>query len=190
MAKAVAKSKKAAMKIAAKSKPSTPARKAAPAARKALKKSPTKPVAKPPAKAVAKPAAKLAGVKPGQWVFTFGDGKAEGKAGLRDLLGGKGGLRDLWGGRGPTPAEMAILGLPVPPGFTIPTSVCTYFYAHEKTYPKELKAQAEKALEHVGQLTRKAFGASKNPPLVSVRSGGRASIPGMMDTVLNLGLND
>src|SRR5882724_5209948 len=180
MAKAVAKSKKTAMKIAAKSKPSAPARKAVPAARKALKKSPAKPVAKPAAKAVAKPAAKPAGVKPGQWVFTFGDGKAEGKAGLRDLLGGK----------GANLAEMANLGLPVPPGFTIPTSVCTYFYAHDKTYPKELTAQVEKALQHVGKLTGKSFGDATNPLLVSVRSGARASMPGMMDTVLNLGLND
>ena len=113
-------------------------------------------------------------------MFTFGDGKAEGKAGLRDLLGGK----------GANLAEMANLGLPVPPGFTIPTSVCTYFYAHDKSYPKELKAQVEKALDHVGKLTGKAFGDPKNPLLVSVRSGGRASMPGMMDTVLNLGLND
>src|SRR5438034_4944601 len=176
MAKAVAKSKKTAMKIAAKSKPSTPARKAAPAARKALKKSPAKPVAKPPAK----PAVKPAGVKPGEWVYTFGDGEAEGQAGLRDLLGGK----------GANLAEMANLGLPVPPGFTIPTSVCTYFYAHDKSYPPALKAQVEKALDHVGKLTGKAFGDSNNPLLVSVRSGGRASMPGMMDTVLNLGLND
>src|SRR5205807_4034843 len=122
----------------------------------------------------------LEAVKSGKWVFTFGDGKAEGKAELRDLLGGK----------GANLAEMANLGLPVPPGFTIPTSVCTYFYAHEKTYPKELKAQVEKALDHVGKLTGKAFGDSTNPLLVSVRSGGRASMPGMMDTVLNLGLND
>ena len=85
---------------------------------------------------------------------------------------------------------MANLGLPVPPGFTIPTSVCTYFYAHDKSYPKELKAQVEKALDHVGKLAGKAFGDAKNPLLVSVRSGGRASMPGMMDTVLNLGLND
>src|SRR5258705_1649419 len=163
MAKAAAKSKK----IAAKSKPSTPV-KAAPAARKALTKIPAKPAAKP------------ADVKPGQWVFTFGDGKAEGKAGLRDLLGGK----------GANLAEMANLGLPVPPGFTIPPSVCTYFYEHGKTYPKELQAQVEKALQHVGKLTGNAFGDSENPLLVSVRSGGRASMPGMMDTVLNLGLND
>src|SRR5689334_1170691 len=173
MAKAVAKSKK----IPAKSKPSAPSRaKSAPpaSARKALKKGPVKPVAKQ-AKA---PAAET--VKAGKWVYTFGDGKAEGKAGLRDLLGGK----------GANLAEMANLGLPVPPGFTIPTSVCTYFYAHDKTYPKELKAQVEKALDHVGRLTGKVFGDSKNPLLVSVRSGARASMPGMMDTVLNLGLND
>ena len=136
MAKAVAKPKK----IAAKSKASAPARKAPPAAaRKALKKARR-------AKVAAKPAAKAARVaaKAGKWVYTFGDGKAEGKAGLRDLLGGK----------GANLAEMANLGLPVPPGFTIPTSVCTYFYAHGKTYPKELKAQVEKALDHVGKLDR------------------------------------
>src|SRR5712672_2959991 len=179
MAKAASKSKKTAVK----SNPSVPARaKAAlPAsASKALKKGPAKPAPKPASKiAVSKPATEAA--KAGsKWVFTFGDGKAEGKAGLRDLLGGK----------GANLAEMANLGLPVPPGFTIPTSVCTYFYAHEKSYPKELKAQVEKALDHVGKLTGKAFGDSKNPLLVSVRSGGRASMPGMMDTVLNLGLND
>jgi len=182
MAKAVAKPKKIAEKIAAKSKPSVSARaKAAPpaTARKALQKSPAKPAPKPPGKTAAtKPAAEA--VKSGKWVFTFGDGKAEGKAGLRDLLGGK----------GANLAEMANLGLPVPPGFTIPTSVCTYFYAHDKSYPKELKAQVEKALDHVGKLAGKAFGDAKNPLLVSVRSGGRASMPGMMDTVLNLGLND
>ena len=127
---------------------------------------------------MAKPAASP--IKPGKWVYTFGDGKAEGEAGLRDLLGGK----------GANLAEMANLGLPVPPGFTIPTSVCTYFYEHDKTYPKELKAQVEKALDYVGKLTGKAFGDAENPLLVSVRSGARASMPGMMDTVLNLGLND
>jgi pyruvate, orthophosphate dikinase len=183
MAKAVAKPKK----IAAKSKPSAPVRaKPAPSAsaRKALKKSPAKPVPKPVSKVAAGKAtpnnARADAVKSGKWVFTFGDGKAEGKAGLRDLLGGK----------GANLAEMANLGLPVPPGFTIPTSVCTYFYAHGKTYPGTLKAQVEKALDHVGKLTGKSFGDSKNPLLVSVRSGGRASMPGMMDTVLNLGLND
>src|SRR5216684_2125132 len=178
MAKDVARPKK----TAAKSKPSVRARaKAArPArARKALKKSPAKAAPKPASKvAASKPALDVA--KSGKWVFTFGDGKAEGKAGLRDLLGGK----------GANLAEMANLGLPVPPGFTIPTSVCTYFYAHDKTYPKELKAQVEKALDHVGRITGKVFGDSHNPLLVSVRSGARASMPGMMDTVLNLGLND
>jgi len=179
MAKAVAKSKKAAVKSAAKSKSSARKAAAAPAARKALKKAPAKPVAKPAKKVAAgKPGAEA--VKSGKWVYTFGDGKAEGKAGLRDLLGGK----------GANLAEMANLGLPVPPGFTIPTSVCTYFYAHDKSYPPALKAQVEKALEHVGKLAGKAFGDAKNPLLVSVRSGGRASMPGMMDTVLNLGLND
>jgi pyruvate, orthophosphate dikinase len=185
MAKAVAKTKK----IAAKSKSSGSAgAKAAPAvsARKALKKSPAKAAPKPAGKSkvvAGKPAPGKIGAdvaKSGKWVFTFGDGKAEGKAGLRDLLGGK----------GANLAEMANLGLPVPPGFTIPTSVCTYFYAHDKSYPAALKAQVEKALDHVGKLTGKAFGDSKNPLLVSVRSGGRASMPGMMDTVLNLGLND
>jgi pyruvate,orthophosphate dikinase len=177
MAKAVAKPKK----TAAKSKPSVPARgkAAAASARKPLNKAAKKPAPKPAGKAAAsKPAAEA--MKSGKWVFTFGDGKAEGKAGLRDLLGGK----------GANLAEMANLGLPVPPGFTIPTSVCTYFYAHDKSYPGALKAQVEKALDHVGKLAGKAFGDARNPLLVSVRSGGRASMPGMMDTVLNLGLND
>ena len=137
-------------------------------------------VAKPAAaKAVAKPHAKSA-AKKGQWVYAFGGGKAEGRAEMRNLLGGKGaGL-----------AEMAHLGLPVPPGFTITTEVCTYFYEHDKTYPKDLKPQVEAALAQVGRITCKKFGDSDNPLLVSVRSGGRASMPGMMDTVLNLGLND
>jgi pyruvate,orthophosphate dikinase len=178
MAKAASKFKK----TAAKSKPSVAVRAKAAApvsARNALTKSPAKPAPKPVGKSVAsKPAPEA--VKSGKWVFTFGDGKAEGKAELRDLLGGK----------GANLAEMANLGLPVPPGFTIPTSVCTYFYAHGKSYPGELKTQVEKALDHVGKLTGKAFGDAKNPLLVSVRSGGRASMPGMMDTVLNLGLND
>ncbi|HTO65162.1 MAG TPA: pyruvate, phosphate dikinase [Bradyrhizobium sp.] len=183
MAKAASRLKKTAMK--SKSSPQVRAKAAPPAsARQALKKAP----AKGAAKAAAKPAKKAApakavvaeAVKANKWVYTFGDGKAEGKAGLKDLLGGK----------GANLAEMANLGLPVPPGFTIPTSVCTYFYEHDKTYPKELKAQVEKALDHVGKLTGKAFGDADNPLLVSVRSGARASMPGMMDTVLNLGLND
>ena len=173
MAKAVAKPKKTAAK--SKSSAAVRAKPASSNARKALKKVPVKAAKQ---LVTGKPAAQS--VKTGKWAFTFGDGKAEGKAELRDLLGGK----------GANLAEMANLGLPVPPGFTIPTSVCTYFYAHEKTYPKELKAQVEKALDYVGKLTGKSFGDSNNPLLVSVRSGGRASMPGMMDTVLNLGLND
>src|SRR6478672_5349631 len=115
-----------------------------------------------------------------KWVYTFGDGAAEGKAELKNLLGGK----------GANLAEMANLGLPVPPGFTISTDVCTYFYANQKSYPKELERQVNDALTHVGGLTGKTFGDAANPLLVSVRSGARASMPGMMDTVLNLGLND
>jgi pyruvate, orthophosphate dikinase len=115
-----------------------------------------------------------------KWVYTFGGGKAEGRADMRNLLGGKGaGL-----------AEMANLGLPVPPGFSITTEVCTYFYANDKTYPPELEPQVAQALEFIGQITGKGFGDRQNPLLVSVRSGARASMPGMMDTVLNLGLND
>jgi pyruvate, orthophosphate dikinase len=115
-----------------------------------------------------------------KWVYTFGDGTAEGASDMRNLLGGK----------GANLAEMANLGLPVPPGFTITTEVCTYFYAHGKTYPPELRADVEAALAHVGALTGRRFGDAQNPLLVSVRSGARASMPGMMDTVLNLGLND
>src|SRR6478735_7415911 len=116
----------------------------------------------------------------GKWVYSFGGGRAEGKASMRNLLGGKGaGL-----------AEMANLGLPVPPGFTITTDVCTYYYANDKQFPAILRGQVEKALAQVGRITGKTFGDKSNPLLVSVRSGARASMPGMMDTVLNLGLND
>src|ERR1700687_5161730 len=131
------------------------------------------------AKAKPKAAARAAPSK-GKWVYGFGGGSAEGKPNMRNLLGGKGaGL-----------AEMANLGLPVPPGFTITTEVCTYYYANKQQYPKELRAQVEKALAQVGRITGKIFGDKENPLLVSVRSGARASMPGMMDTVLNLGLND
>ena len=129
----------------------------------------------------AKPKAKARAVpSKDKWVYGFGGGRAEGKPNMRNLLGGKGaGL-----------AEMANLGLPVPPGFTITTEVCTYFYANKQQYPKELRAQVDKALAAVGRITGKIFGDRNNPLLVSVRSGARASMPGMMDTVLNLGLND
>jgi pyruvate, orthophosphate dikinase len=115
-----------------------------------------------------------------KWVYSFGDGKAEGSSEFKNLLGGK----------GANLAEMSSMGLPVPPGFTITTAVCTAFYDNAKTYPQELAAEVEAALSHVGQLTGKVFGDPANPLLVSVRSGARASMPGMMDTVLNLGLND
>ncbi|MGT2480641.1 PEP/pyruvate-binding domain-containing protein, partial [Methylobacterium oryzae CBMB20] len=111
-----------------------------------------------------------------KWVYAFGDGKAEGKSQMRDLLGGK----------GANLAEMSNLGLPVPPGFTITTEVCTYFYDHGKSYPPELKDQVGAALAQVGKLTGRKFGDATDPLLVSVRSGARASMPGMMDTVLNL----
>src|SRR5712691_2930578 len=115
-----------------------------------------------------------------KWVYRFGNGKAEGRADMRNLLGGKGaGL-----------AEMANLGLPVPPGFTITTAVCSHYYENGKTYPKNLEQQVVAALAEVGRITGKTFGDSGNPLLISVRSGARASMPGMMDTVLNLGLND
>ena len=115
-----------------------------------------------------------------KWVYGFGGGTAEGDASLRDLLGGK----------GANLAEMANLGLPVPPGFTISTDVCTSFYANERQYPADLEAQVTAALCAVEKTVGAAFGDAANPLLVSVRSGGRASMPGMMDTVLNLGLND
>jgi pyruvate,orthophosphate dikinase len=115
-----------------------------------------------------------------KWVYTFGDGAAEGRAGDRNLLGGK----------GANLAEMSSLGLPVPPGFTITTEACNWYYANANTYPAELRSQVEAALDHVGKLTGRRFGDPQKMLLVSVRSGARASMPGMMDTVLNLGLND
>src|SRR5437868_4062322 len=115
-----------------------------------------------------------------KWVYRFGADQTEGRAEMKNLLGGK----------GANLAEMASLGLPVPPGFTITTEVCTFYYANKQQYPKELRGQVEKALTDVGKITGKIFGDKMNPLLVSVRSGARASMPGMMDTVLNLGLND
>jgi pyruvate,orthophosphate dikinase len=149
---------------------------------------PRKPAARPRRKPARKTSARTASVRKrgapraakGKWVYAFGGGAADGRAGMRNLLGGKGaGL-----------AEMANLGLPVPPGFTITTDVCTHFYANGKTYPAGLDRQVSAALERLGKLAGKRFGDADNPLLVSVRSGARASMPGMMDTVLNLGLND
>jgi pyruvate,orthophosphate dikinase len=148
--------------------------------RQAVKKSPAKSAKAKSAKAGTKAAKSAAKPAKGKWVYAFGGGKAAGRASMRNLLGGKGaGL-----------AEMAHLGLPVPPGFTITTEVCTYFYDNGKAYPKDLPAQVDAALAELGRITGKKFGDGENPLLVSVRSGARASMPGMMDTVLNLGLND
>jgi len=115
-----------------------------------------------------------------KWVYTFGDGAAEGRASDRDLLGGK----------GANLAEMCSLGLPVPPGFTVTTEACNWYYANGRSYPAALEGEVEEALNHVGRLTGRRFGDPEKLLLVSVRSGARASMPGMMDTVLNLGLND
>jgi pyruvate,orthophosphate dikinase len=115
-----------------------------------------------------------------QYVFYFGDGKADGNASMKEVLGGKGaGL-----------AEMTNIGVPVPPGFTISTGVCTWFYEHGKSYPPELKASVAENLARVESSVGRRFGDPHTPLLVSVRSGARASMPGMMDTILNLGLND
>ena len=116
----------------------------------------------------------------GKWVYGFGGGTAEGTAKMKNLLGGK----------GANLAEMCNLGLPVPPGFTITTEVCTHYTANAETYPAELAAEVEAALVKIEKTVGSTFGDPKNPLLVSVRSGARASMPGMMDTVLNLGLND
>jgi pyruvate, orthophosphate dikinase len=114
-----------------------------------------------------------------QWVYGFGGGKADGDAAMKNLLGGKGaGL-----------AEMSNIGLPVPPGFTITTEVCVWYYDHDKTYPSDLTPQVMTALAAVETYLGMKFGDADNPLLVSVRSGARVSMPGMMDTVLNLGLN-
>jgi len=115
-----------------------------------------------------------------KWVYSFGDGKAEGAADMRELLGGK----------GANLAEMSSLGLPVPPGFTITTEVCTAYYENGQQFPDDLNDQVNAALRQIGDLVGRQFGDAGDPLLVSVRSGARASMPGMMDTVLNLGLND
>lgn len=115
-----------------------------------------------------------------KWVYSFGAGRNEGRAEMRNLLGGK----------GANLAEMASIGLPVPPGFTITTEVCTEFYKNNRNYPADLTEQVDAALRHVEDSVGLAFGDPARPLLVSVRSGARVSMPGMMDTVLNLGLND
>src|SRR5690606_25991767 len=116
----------------------------------------------------------------GTWVYSFGAGEAEGGAKMRDLLGGK----------GANLAEMASLGLPVPPGFTITTEVCRYYYDHDRRYPEDLADQVRAALAKVEATVDARLGDPDRPLLVSVRSGAPISMPGMMDTALNLGLND
>ena len=115
-----------------------------------------------------------------KWVYSFGFGKADGNALMRDILGGK----------GANLAEMNKLGISVPPGFTISTKVCDYYYSHDKNYPDDLIIQVNESIKDIEKKLEFKFGGGKNPLLVSVRSGSRASMPGMMDTVLNLGLND
>jgi pyruvate, orthophosphate dikinase len=163
-------------------KPPVRPRKAAARKPARVKRPSKKPVGK--TTAVESTAAKSAAAKStrgkARWVYGFGGGKAAGHPGMRDLLGGKGaGL-----------AEMAKLGLPVPPGFTITTEVCTHYYANGNRYPSDLERQVNAALAEVGRIAGRTFGDRSKPLLVSVRSGARASMPGMMDTVLNLGLND
>jgi len=115
-----------------------------------------------------------------KYVYFFGNGQAEGRADMKNLLGGK----------GANLAEMTSINLPVPPGFTISTEVCTYYYTHGETYPASLAAEVEANLKRVEAIMGRTFGDAENPLLLSVRSGARASMPGMMDTILNLGLND
>jgi pyruvate, orthophosphate dikinase len=115
-----------------------------------------------------------------KYVYLFGNKKADGNGGMKPLLGGK----------GANLAEMTRIGLPVPPGFTITTEVCTYYYAHQKTYPKQLWAQVKAGVANMEKILGKTFGDMQKPLLVAVRSGARDSMPGMMDTILNLGLND
>src|SRR6201994_2108522 len=119
--------------------------------------------------------------KSGKYVYTFGNKKADGDGSMKPLLGGK----------GANLAEMSRIGLPVPPGFTITTEVCTYYYDNKRTYPKSLEAQAKAGIAFIEKIMGVKFGdTGAMPLLVSVRSGARDSMPGMMDTILNLGLND
>src|ERR1700692_3472320 len=115
-----------------------------------------------------------------KYVYTWGNKKADGDGNMKPLLGGK----------GANLAEMTRIGLPVPPGFTLTTEICTYFYEHKRSYPPELKAQVAAALAKVEKSVDKKLGNKEQPLLVSVRSGARDSMPGMMDTILNLGMND
>src|SRR5437867_7401306 len=144
------------------------------AVRKSLRRRPKK------SKLPATSRARVKKTKKPRYVYYFGDGHADGSGGMKPLLGGKGANLH----------EMTRIGLPVPPGFTITTEVCSYFYDHNRTYPRELESQVAAALAKVEQSVGKKFGDNERPLLVSVRSGARDSMPGMMDTILNLGMND
>ncbi|NUN97586.1 MAG: pyruvate, phosphate dikinase, partial [Candidatus Omnitrophica bacterium] len=117
---------------------------------------------------------------PAKYVYSFGGGKADGDGSMKNLLGGK----------GANLAEMSGIGIPVPPGFTVTTEVCTHYYKHGRRYPKELEGQVRSALERVEKIMGRKFGDPRRPLLVSVRSGARLSMPGMMETVLNVGLTE
>src|SRR5438477_1015061 len=144
------------------------------AVRKSLRRRPKK------SKLPATSRARVKKTKKPHYVYYFGDGHADGSGGMKPLLGGKGANLH----------EMTRIGLPVPPGLTITTEVCTHFYAHNRTYPRELKAEVAAALAKVETSVGKKFDDKERPLLVSVRSGARDSMPGMMDTILNLGMND
>src|SRR5512139_1585459 len=163
MAKTLTRTKSAAKNLAAK-----------PGVRRAAKVAAVAVTAAAAAKAVQKTAG-----KGGQYVYLFGR-RTDGNGSMKPLLGGK----------GANLAEMCRIGLPVPPGFTLTTEVCTYYYANKRSYPAALRGQMEAGIASIEQQTGKKFGDLKNPLLVSVRSGARDSMPGMMDTILNLGLND
>src|SRR3954471_890718 len=130
--------------------------------------------------AAARPPAKRQQARKARYVYYFGDGHADGAGNMKPLLGGK----------GANPADMTRIGLPVPPGFNVTTEACTSFSQNKRTYPKQLKAEVEAALAKVEKSVRKKLGDKNEPLLVSVRSGARDSMPGMMDTILNLGMND
>src|SRR5260221_14742615 len=131
-------------------------------------------------RSIEKKADKASSTKRTRYVYFFGDGKADGNGSMKASLGGKGANLH----------EMTRIGLPVPPGFTINTEVCTYFYDNKKAYPPELKDQVASALGKIEKSVGKKLGDRKDPLLLSVRSGARDSMPGMMDTILNLGMND
>ncbi len=161
--------KKVAGKTSAKAKPSASRRSPSPTSRVPAERRAPKPERRAPGR-----------VSPrDKYVYLFGR-KTDGNGSMKPLLGGK----------GANLAEMCRIGLPVPPGFTITTEVCTYYYGNKQTYPPELRAQMQAGVASIEQQTGKKFGDLKNPLLVSVRSGARDSMPGMMDTILNLGLND